>query len=205
MSTPDFLIVGGGIVGLSVARELRRRDPGARIRIVEKEARVGVHASGSNSGVLHAGLYYTPDSLKARFTGNERLTRYCLERKLPILRCGKLVVARSEEELPRLEELERRGAANGVVLTRVSAAEIFSSIVTNAPCTSSMPSLPASPARCPSPSTWWIKCFRRDARRGKRGGRRAGAGSLCTSRDAKIFRRSIGAPASSPAGPWASR
>ena len=122
---PDFLVVGGGIVGLSVARELRRRDPGARITVLEKEARVGVHASGRNSGVLHAGFYYSPDSLKARFTrtGNERLTAYCLERGLPIRRCGKLVVARSEAELRGLDELARRGAANGVTLQVVSAAE----------------------------------------------------------------------------------
>ena len=122
---PDFVIIGGGIVGLSVARELRRRDPGARIVVLEKEPRVGVHASGRNSGVLHAGFYYSPDSLKARFTrvGNERLTEYCLDRGLPIRRCGKLVIARNETELPQLDELARRGAANGVTLSMISAAE----------------------------------------------------------------------------------
>lgn len=122
---PDFLVIGGGIVGLSVARELRRRYAGARIAVLEKEPRVGVHASGRNSGVLHAGFYYSPDSLKARFTraGNERLTEYCLERKLPIRRCGKLVVPRSEAELPQLDELARRGMANGVTLRMISAAE----------------------------------------------------------------------------------
>lgn len=122
---PDYLVIGGGVVGLSVARELRRRDSSARITVLEKEPRVGVHASGRNSGVLHAGFYYSPDSLKARFTrtGNERLTEYCIDRGLPIRRCGKLVVARSEEELPRLDELARRGAANGVPLQVISAAE----------------------------------------------------------------------------------
>jgi L-2-hydroxyglutarate oxidase LhgO len=121
----DFLVIGGGVVGLSVARELRRRDPGAQIVVLEKEPRVGVHASGRNSGVLHAGFYYSPDSLKARFTraGNERLTQYCLERALPIRRCGKLVVARDASELPRLDELARRGVANGVTLQTISAAD----------------------------------------------------------------------------------
>lgn len=122
---PDFVVIGGGIVGLSVARELRRRDPGARITVLEKEPRVGVHASGRNSGVLHAGFYYSPDSLKARFTrvGNERLTEYCLERNLPIRRCGKLVIARDENGLAQLDQLARRGAANGVSLEMVSAQD----------------------------------------------------------------------------------
>jgi (S)-2-hydroxyglutarate dehydrogenase len=121
----DYLVVGGGVIGLSVARELKRRHRGARVVVVDKEPRLAAHASGRNSGVLHAGFYYTPDSLKARFTrvGNERLTEYCLERKLPIRRCGKLVVARNEAELPQLDELHRRGIANGVALRIVSAAE----------------------------------------------------------------------------------
>ena len=125
MTTPDFLIIGGGVIGLCVARELRRRNPGTRVLVIDKESRLGAHASGRNSGVLHAGFYYTPDSLKARFTrvGNERMTEYCLERKLPIRRCGKLVVARSDEELPRLEELMQRGIANGVTLQWISAAD----------------------------------------------------------------------------------
>ena len=123
--TPDFLVIGAGIIGLSVARELRRRHADARVTVLEKEARVGVHASGRNSGVLHAGFYYGPDSLKARFTrtGNKRLTEYCLERKLPIRRCGKLVVARNAGELPRLDELHRRGLANGASVQKISAAE----------------------------------------------------------------------------------
>lgn len=121
----DFVVIGGGIVGLAIARELRRQDPGARITVFEKEPRVGVHASGRNSGVLHAGFYYSPDSLKARFTraGNERLTAYCVERKLPIRRCGKLVIARDASELPQLDELARRGAANGVTLEMISAGD----------------------------------------------------------------------------------
>jgi len=118
-------VAGAGIIGLAVALELKRRHAGAKIVILEKEPAVAEHASGRNSGVLHAGFYYSPDSLKARFTrvGNERLTNYCLERKLPILRCGKLVVAQSEADLPRLDELFRRGQANGVELSMIGAAE----------------------------------------------------------------------------------
>jgi L-2-hydroxyglutarate oxidase len=118
MSTCDFLVIGGGVIGLSIARELRRRHPAAKIIVLDKEPRVDAHASGRNSGVLHAGFYYSPDSLKARLTriGNERMTAYCLERTLPIRRCGKLVVAHDETELPRLHELHRRGVANGVDL-----------------------------------------------------------------------------------------
>ena len=121
----DFLVIGGGVIGLSVARELKRRERGSRVVVLDKEPQLATHASGRNSGVLHAGFYYTPDSLKARFTraGNARLTEYCLERKLPIRRCGKLVVARNEEELPQLDELYRRGVANGVTLQMVSEQE----------------------------------------------------------------------------------
>ena len=87
---PDMLIIGGGILGVSIALALQRRMPEARLCLIEKEKKPAMHASGRNSGVLHAGFYYAADSLKARFTrqGNERLTRYCLERNLPINRCG---------------------------------------------------------------------------------------------------------------------
>ena len=77
--TVDFLVIGGGIIGISIARELKSRNPDSSICILEKEYQCGMHASGRNSGVLHAGFYYTADSLKARFTkeGNQRLTEYC--------------------------------------------------------------------------------------------------------------------------------
>ncbi|HET7436686.1 MAG TPA: L-2-hydroxyglutarate oxidase [Thermoanaerobaculia bacterium] len=122
---PDFLIAGGGVIGISVARALKRRHRTAHVLVLEKEPLLGQHASGRNSGVLHAGFYYSPDSLKARFTriGNEALTQYCLERKLPIRQCGKLVVASSDEDLPRLDELHRRGVANGVTLQMISEDE----------------------------------------------------------------------------------
>jgi len=123
LTRPDFLVIGAGVIGLSVARALKRRHRGARVVVLEKEPRVAVHASGRNSGVLHAGFYYSPDSLKARFTrtGNALLTQYCLERKLAIRQCGKLVLATCEEELPRLDELHRRGVANGVQLSMIDA------------------------------------------------------------------------------------
>jgi (S)-2-hydroxyglutarate dehydrogenase len=123
--TADFLVVGGGIVGLSIARELKSRLPDTRVALLEKEAECGLHASGRNSGVLHAGFYYSADSLKARFTrdGNRILHEYCQRRNIPVNRCGKLVVARDAGELPQLDELLRRGKANGVDLKSITAAE----------------------------------------------------------------------------------
>lgn len=123
--TADFLVIGGGIVGLTMALEAKRRHPGSRVTLIEKEKHCGLHASGRNSGVLHAGFYYTADSLKARFTreGNRRLTEYCMERGLRINRCGKLVVARHEAELAGLDELLKRGRHNGVVIHEVTEQE----------------------------------------------------------------------------------
>ncbi len=125
MPTSDFLVVGGGIVGLSIARELKQRRPECRVVLLEKEPECGLHASGRNSGVLHAGFYYTADSLKARFTreGNRILREYCQARRIPVNQCGKLVVARDAGELPQLDELLRRGQANGVALNSITAAE----------------------------------------------------------------------------------
>lgn len=116
MDTRDFVVVGGGVVGLSIARELKRRSPGASVALLDKEDGPSRHASGRNSGVLHAGFYYSADSLKARFTrsGNLAWTAYCRERALPLRACGKLVVASAPGELPVLDELVRRGRANGV-------------------------------------------------------------------------------------------
>jgi L-2-hydroxyglutarate oxidase len=124
-SPTDYLVIGGGVIGLCVARELRRRQPGATITVLEKETAVGQHASGRNSGVLHAGFYYTADSLKARFCrdGNRALRDYIKSRGLALNECGKLVVARSANEIPQLDELQRRAGKNGVRLEVVSAAE----------------------------------------------------------------------------------
>jgi L-2-hydroxyglutarate oxidase LhgO len=121
----DYLIIGAGIIGLTVALELKRRFPQASIMVLEKESAVGQHASGRNSGVLHAGFYYSADSLKARFCrdGNQAMRAYCKARGLPLNQCGKLVVAKNHAELAGLDELHRRGRANGVEVTLISEAE----------------------------------------------------------------------------------
>jgi len=125
MTTCDFLIIGGGIIGISIARELKARHPDCTILLLEKENQCGLHGSGRNSGVLHAGFYYTSDSLKARFTrqGNQQLTEYCKTKKLKINQCGKLVVAKNEKEREGLKELLLRGKQNGVELNEISEAE----------------------------------------------------------------------------------
>jgi (S)-2-hydroxyglutarate dehydrogenase len=122
---PDILVIGGGIIGLSIAIELKRRHPSERVEVIEKEPEVGMHASGRNSGVIHAGFYYSADSMKARFCrdGNRRLRAYCTERGLPLNVCGKLVVAQTEAEIPGLDELHRRGKANGVELEMLTLAQ----------------------------------------------------------------------------------
>jgi (S)-2-hydroxyglutarate dehydrogenase len=126
MLETDYLVVGAGIVGLSITRELVQRYPDARVVIIDKEPEVAFHASGRNSGVLHAGFYYTANSLKARFTvaGNKALTDYCLEHELPINRCGKVVVATTEEEVAGILELKRRGDVNGVDLKLIDEQEL---------------------------------------------------------------------------------
>lgn len=125
MTSCDFLIIGGGVIGISIARELKARQADARIVLIEKEPECGAHASGRNSGVLHAGFYYSPDSLKAKLTrlGNERLTAYCEHKRIPINRCGKLVVAKDECDLPSLDELVRRGRMNGIDIQELTEAE----------------------------------------------------------------------------------
>ena len=110
----DVLIVGGGIIGLALARELVAQGR-ENIVILEKEPELGRHASGRNSGVLHAGIYYAPDTMKARscLPGNFLMRPYCREKGLPVLEAGKVIVARTEAELPALDELHRRATANG--------------------------------------------------------------------------------------------
>ncbi len=124
-TNPDFVVVGAGIVGLAVALEVKRRWPEAGVTVLEKEKEVALHSSGRNSGVLHAGFYYTADSLKARFSreGTRRWTEFCVDRGLPINRCGKLVVAKDTSELDGLAELKRRGDVNGVHLEEVTEEE----------------------------------------------------------------------------------
>jgi len=112
----DVVVVGGGILGLATARRLLQSRPGLRLVVLEKEQSVATHQTGHNSGVVHSGIYYAPGSLKARLctAGKALLEAYVAERGLPYDRCGKLIVALEERELPRLAELERRAAANGV-------------------------------------------------------------------------------------------
>jgi L-2-hydroxyglutarate oxidase len=126
-ATYDIAIIGAGIVGLATAMDLATRRPDLRIVVLEKESGVAAHQTGHNSGVIHAGLYYKPGSLKAQMAveGARRMVDFCQEHELPYELCGKVVVATSEEEVPRLEELHRRGTENGVPgLTRITAEEI---------------------------------------------------------------------------------
>lgn len=108
--------MGGGIIGLAVAKRLLDREPHRRVTVFEKEARVGRHQSAHNSGVLHAGLYYRPGSLKATLavSGIRRMKDFCVEHSIPHETCGKLVVATGADEIPRLKELLDRGAQNGL-------------------------------------------------------------------------------------------
>ncbi|MGH2955748.1 MAG: L-2-hydroxyglutarate oxidase [Solirubrobacterales bacterium] len=123
----DLVVVGGGILGLAVARELLARRPGASLCVLEREPELGAHQTSHSSGVIHAGIYYAPGSLKARLCveGAAELYAYCEERGIEARRDGKLIVATDEAELERLDELERRGAANRVPgLRRVGPEEI---------------------------------------------------------------------------------
>jgi (S)-2-hydroxyglutarate dehydrogenase len=112
----SFGVVGGGIVGLAVARELARRHPGSELLVLEKEDRLAAHQTGHNSGVVHAGIYYPPGSLKAELCTRGRLLLrdYCAEKGLPYDECGKLVVAVEATELERLDALEQSASRNGV-------------------------------------------------------------------------------------------
>ena len=126
----DVIIIGAGIVGLATALEYTRRFPGRRLVVVEKEDRVAAHQTGHNSGVIHSGLYYKTGSLKARncVAGCASMKRFCQEYSIPYEECGKLVVATSPEEVPRLEQLHQRGIANGVERTHMLSRDEFREI-----------------------------------------------------------------------------
>ena len=119
------MVVGGGILGLVTAREILCRRPGTRLVVLEKETDLAQHQTGHNSGVIHAGIYYKPGTLKARLcvAGAADLIRYCDEKGIPYRLCGKLIVATDQSELPRLAELERRASANQCQGIRMVEAE----------------------------------------------------------------------------------
>jgi len=114
--TFDVAVIGGGIVGLATARALLESNATLRVVVLEAEPRLASHQTGHNSGVIHSGLYYKPGSLKARFCaeGREAMFQFCREYGIAHERCGKVVVATGPDELPRLEELHRRGVVNGL-------------------------------------------------------------------------------------------
>ena len=116
MRSYDVVVIGAGILGLAVSRELLSRYPRLRLAVLDKEPSVGQHQTGHNSGVLHSGIYYAPGSLKARLCvqGQRELYAYCEQKGIPTDRCGKVIVGSNESELPRLEKLLERGQANGV-------------------------------------------------------------------------------------------
>ena len=123
----DVAVVGAGIVGLATARSLQQAAPGTRVIVLEAGAAIAGAQTAHNSGVIHTGVYYTPGSLKARFCteGAAAMREFCALHAIPLHRCGKLIVATDPRELARLDELERRGHANGVPgLTRLSSSEL---------------------------------------------------------------------------------
>src|SRR5271169_3147952 len=126
----DLLIIGAGIVGLATALEATRRLRRMRVLVVDKEDRVAAHQTGHNSGVIHSGLYYKTGSLKARncVAGAASMKRFCQQHAVPFEECGKLVVATSPDEVPRLEQLHQRGIANGVPGLRMMNREQFREI-----------------------------------------------------------------------------
>lgn len=131
----DYVIIGAGIIGLSIAKSLKAKFPQASILILDKEDDCAAHASGRNSGVLHAGFYYTADSLKAKFTveGSRQMKAYCRSKNIPVNECGKLVVAQNKAELNQLYELERRGKRNGSnvsIISDTQASEIEPNVKT---------------------------------------------------------------------------
>ncbi len=122
----DLIILGAGITGLSVARQQLLTDSGCKVLIIEKEEKIGLHASGRNSGVLHSGIYYQSDSLKAKFCseGGQLIAEYCQEFGLPIKRCGKVIVPKTAEEDNYLDLLHKRAELNGAETRIIDKAEL---------------------------------------------------------------------------------
>lgn len=122
----DYCVIGSGIVGLGTAYEISNRFPRAKILVVEKEAAPGLHQSGRNSGVIHAGIYYKPGSLKAKLcqSGLYETKRFCEQNNIKFLECGKLIVATNDLECERLESLYERGGLNGLSLDRITSSKL---------------------------------------------------------------------------------
>src|SRR6478672_1386219 len=122
----DFCVIGGGILGLATAMQLLEDHPGASLVLIEKEKTVAFHQTGHNSGVVHAGVYYAPGSLKARLckAGAHATKQFAAENMIPLDVCGKLIVATSQTELSRMHELHRRADANGLEIELLSANEL---------------------------------------------------------------------------------
>lgn len=127
MAQSDILIIGGGIVGLATAYALCQRYPDKHITLLEKESTLAYHQTGRNSGVLHSGIYYKPNSLKAVNcrTGKQMMEDFCTRHDIPFKRVGKVIVATDESELPRLESLYERGQANGVQCERIGRERLL--------------------------------------------------------------------------------
>lgn len=126
MTTYDYAVIGGGIIGLSTAMQLAQQRPHARILMLEKEASPAEHQTGRNSGVIHSGIYYKPGSYKARFarTGSSSMVEFCREHDIPHQVCGKVIVATQEKELRGLDNLFERGRQNGLPVRKISPQEL---------------------------------------------------------------------------------
>lgn len=123
----DYIIIGGGIVGLSVAMSLYKKYPGVKVAVIEKESELAAHQTGHNSGVIHSGIYYKPGSLKARLAkeGSESIVTFCEQYDIPYETCGKVIVATNEAELKLMDDLYNRGLENGLALQKKSKEELF--------------------------------------------------------------------------------